>query len=346
MTPMLDTLQPGITLVLNDGGDVSDFGTSSSRRTTGEIPLHDAYSRAVMRAVKRIRPAVVHIEVEHAPAKRGLAPRTSTGSGFVISQDGYTITNSHIVAGARFLEVSLPDGREVEAELVGDDPETDLAVIKLDTTVERFAKMADSAAVEVGQVAIAIGSPYGFQHTVTSGIVSALGCSARTQGGQLIDNIIQTDAALNTGNSGGPLVNSAGEVIGVTTSLVMGTQGICFAVASNSAQLIAGWLIKEGHVRRSRLGVAAQNLAIQKKVVKQLSLQQETGVSVTAVEPQSAAQRAGLKAGDIIIALGHTLVKGVDDLHRLLTGFESQKTSITVLRNAAKIDLSIQPEAV
>lgn len=346
MTPMLDTLQPGITLVLNDGGDVSDFGTSSSRRGNGEIPLHDAYSRAVMRAVKRIRPAVVHIEVEHAPAKRGLAPRTSMGSGFVISQEGYTLTNSHIVAGSRYLEVSLPDGREVEAELVGDDPETDLAVIKLDATVDRFAKMADSAAVEVGQVAIAIGSPYGFQHTVTSGIVSALGCSARTNAGHLIDNIIQTDAALNAGNSGGPLVNSAGEVIGVTTSLVMGNQGICYAVASNSAQLIAGWLIKEGHVRRSRLGVAAQNLAIQKKVVKQLSLQQETGVSVTAVEPQSAAQKAGLKAGDIIIALGQSIVKGVDDLHRLLTGFEMQQTSITVLRNAAKIDLSIQPEAV
>lgn len=347
MTPMLDTLQPGITLVLNDGGDVSDFGSSSSRRTGGEIPLHDAYSRAVMRAVKRIRPAVVHIEVEHAPAKRGLAPRTGTGSGFVIAPDGYTLTNSHVVAGARSIEVSLPDGREVEAELVGDDPETDLAVIKLDTSVERFAKMADSTQVDVGQVAIAIGSPYGFQHTVTSGIVSALGRSMRTQSGRLIDNVIQTDAALNPGNSGGPLVNSAGEVIGVNTAVIMPAQGICFAIASNSAQLIAGWLIKEGRVRRSRLGVAAQNLAIHRKLVRHFGLQQDTGVSVTAIEPQSAAQKAGVKVGDIIIGLGQTIVKGVDDLHRLLTGYESEdKTSITVLRQTNKLDLSIKPEAV
>ena len=342
---MLDALQPGITLVLNDGGDVSDFGTSSSARR-GDIPLHDAYSRAVMRAVKRVRPAVVHIAVEKTAIRRGILPKSGGGSGFIIAPDGYTLTNSHVVAGAKSIEVSLPDGREVDAEVVGDDPETDLAVIKLKSDTEKFCKLADSSQVEVGQVAIAIGSPYGFQHTVTSGIVSALGRSMRTQSGHLVDNVIQTDAALNPGNSGGPLVNSAGEVIGVNTAVILPAQGLCFAIASNTAQLVAGWLIKEGYVRRSRLGLAAQNLAIARKLVRHFGLGSETGVNVMSVEPDSAAAKARLKAGDIIIALGNTAVSGVDDLHRLLTGYESHlETTVTVLRGAQKLDFAIHPQA-
>ncbi len=342
---MLDALQPGITLVLNDGGDVSDFGSSSLSRR-GEIPLHDAYSRAVMRAVKRVRPAVIHVAMEKTVARRGVLPKSGGGSGFVISADGYTLTNSHVVSGARSIEVSLPDGREVEAELVGDDPDTDLAVIKLASDTEKFCKLADSSQVEVGQVAIAIGSPYGFQHTVTSGVVSALGGSMRTQSGRLVDNVIQTDAALNPGNSGGPLVNSAGDVIGVSTSVIAPAHGLCFAIASNSAQLVADWLIKEGRVQRSRLGLAAQNSPIQRKLVRHFGLASQNGVSVLSIEPDSPASRAGLKSGDIIIALGETAVSAVDDMHRLLTGYESHlKTSITVLRQARKLDFSILPQA-
>jgi len=340
---MLDALQPGITLVLNDGGDVSDYGSSSTR---GDIALHDAYSRAVMRAVKRVRPAVVHITVEKAPLRRGVVRKSGSGSGFIIAADGYTLTNSHLVADALSIEVCLPDGRELEAELVGDDPSSDLAVIKLSTGVDKFCKLADSSQVEVGQVAIAIGSPYGFQHMVTSGIVSALGQSLRTQSGLLVDNVIQTDAALNPGNSGGPLVNSTGEVIGVNTVTIEPSQGICFAVASNTAQLVSDWLIREGHVQRSRLGVAAQNATIQRKLVKQFGLEAETGVGVMGVEPGSPASKAGLKTGDIIIAMGSNVVKGVDDLYRLLTGYECEhKTSVTLLRQASKIDRSILPEA-
>jgi S1-C subfamily serine protease len=343
---MLETLQPGITMVLNDGGDVSDFGNSAAARRGGEIPLHDAYSRAVMRAVKRVRPAVVHIAVEKASVRRGILPQGGTGSAFIIAPDGYTLTNSHVVSGAQSIEVSLPDGREVEAELVGDDPETDLAVVKLATATERFCKLADSSQVEVGQVAIAIGSPYGFQHTVTSGIVSALGRSMRTQSGRLVDNVIQTDAALNPGNSGGPLVNSAGEVIGVNTAVILPAQGICFAIASNTAQLVAGWLIKEGRVRRSRLGLGAQNITIVRKLVRHYGLEQETGVSILSVESSSPASKAGLKQGDIIVALGATKVTSIDDLHRLLTGYESHlKTSITFLRQAEKLEHSITPLA-
>jgi S1-C subfamily serine protease len=342
---MLDELQPGITLVLNDGGDVSDFGTSSTARR-GDLPLHDAYSRAVMRAVKRVRPAVIHITVEKTAVRRGILPKPGSGSGFIIAQDGYTLTNSHLISGAQSIEVSLPDGREVEAELVGDDPETDLAVIKLASGAEKYCKLADSSQIEVGQVAIAIGSPYGFQHTVTSGIVSALGRSMRTKTGRLVDNVIQTDAALNPGNSGGPLVNAVGEVIGVNTAVILPAQGICFAIASNTAKLVAGWLIKEGHVRRGLLGLAAQNAAIQRKLVRHFGLGFESGVSVMSVEPESPASRAGLKSGDIIIALGESAVSAVDDLHRLLTGYESDiETSITVLRQAKKLDLSILPQA-
>lgn len=342
---MLDELQPGITLVLNDGGDVSDFGTSSTARR-GDLPLHDAYSRAVMRAVKRVRPAVIHITVERTAARRGILPKAGSGSGFVIAPEGYTLTNSHLISGAQSIEVSLPDGREVEAELVGDDPETDLAVIKLASSAEKYCKLADSSQIEVGQVAIAIGSPYGFQHTVTSGIVSALGRSMRTKTGRLVDNVIQTDAALNPGNSGGPLVNAVGEVIGVNTVVILPAQGLCFAIASNTAKLVAGWLIKEGHVRRGLLGLAAQNAAIQRKLVRHFGLGSESGVSVMSVEPESPASRAGLKSGDIIIALGESAVSAVDDLHRLLTGYESHiETSITVLRQAKKLDLSILPQA-
>jgi S1-C subfamily serine protease len=302
--------------------------------------LRDAYSNAVTGAVRRVRPAVMHVEVERKGRDAG------SGTAFTITPDGYALTNSHVASQARSLKVSLPDGRESEAELVGDDPESDLAVIRIPAAAE-FCVLADSARLEVGQVAIAIGSPYGFQHTVTSGIVSALGRSMRTAGGRLIDNIIQTDAALNPGNSGGPLVDSRGEVIGVNTAVILPAQGICFAIAANTARLIAGWLIKEGRVRRSRIGLAAQTVPIQRRVVRHFGLLHGTGVRAQTVEPHNPASRAGVREGDIVVALGEEAVKDIDDLHRLLTGFDSARhTSITVLRGAQRLVLAIAPEQV
>jgi S1-C subfamily serine protease len=304
-----------------------------------DADLHDAYSAAVIRAVRRIRPAVVHIEV----ALEGKRP--GSGSGFVITPDGYILTNSHVAGKARALKVSLPDGRESAAELVGDDPDTDLAVIRLAAPVEEWCVLGDSRGVEVGQVAIAIGSPFGFQHTVTSGIVSALGRSMRSQAGTLIDDVIQTDAALNPGNSGGPLVSSAGEVIGVNTAVILPAQGICFAIGANTARLIAGWLITEGRVRRARIGVAGQNVPISRRYVRHFDLAGESGVRAVQVERGGPAERAGLREGDLIVGLGEDAVRGVDDLHRLLTGHEAtRETVLRIIRRTERFDLAVRPE--
>jgi S1-C subfamily serine protease len=300
--------------------------------------LLDTYSSAVTAAVRKVRPAVVHIAVGKPRAKGG------SGSGFVITPDGYVLTNSHVVSKASSLEVSLPDGRESSASLMGDDPDTDLAVIRLDAPVEEWSVLGDSRRVEVGQVAIAIGSPYGFQHTVTSGIVSALGRSMRSQGGRLIDDVIQTDAALNPGNSGGPLVDSRGEVIGVNTAIILPAQGICFAIGANTARVIAGWLIAEGRVPRARIGVAGENVPIARRYVRHFGLERETGVRAIQVERGAPADKAGVREGDLIIGLGADMVAGVDDLHRLLTGHEAvRETVIKVIRRTERIDLSILP---
>ncbi len=301
--------------------------------------LLDAYSRAVTRAVRRIRPAVVHIAVQ----REGQPP--GSGSGFVITPDGYVLTNSHVASRATSLVVSLPDGRESPAELVGDDPDSDLAVIRLAAKVDEWCVLADSRKVEVGQVAIAIGSPYGFQHTVTSGIVSALGRSMRSQAGRLIDDVLQTDAALNPGNSGGPLVNSRGEVIGVNTAVILPAQGICFAIGANTARVIAGWLITEGRVRRARIGVGGENVPIARRYVRHFGLERETGVRVQQVERDGPAERSGLKSGDLIIGLGEDIVSGVDDLHRLLTGHAAvRETTLRIIRRTERLDLAIRPE--
>ena len=305
----------------------------------GDEALHDAYSRAVTRAVRKIRPAVVHISVSRAGSRSG------AGSGFVITPDGYVLTNSHVAGKARSLQVSLPDGRESEAELVGDDPDTDLAVIRLAAPVDDWCVLGDSRRVEVGQVAIAIGSPYGFQHTVTSGIVSALGRSMRSQAGRLIDDVLQTDAALNPGNSGGPLVSSQGEVIGVNTAVILPAQGICFAIGANTARLIAGWLITEGRVRRARIGVAGENVPISRRYVRHFGLEGESGVRAIQVEREGPAARAGLREGDLIVGLGEEPVRGVDDLHRLLTGHEAvRETVLRVIRRTERLDLAVRPE--
>jgi S1-C subfamily serine protease len=289
--------------------------------------LFDAYSEAVAHAAEAAHPAVVHIEVRGNDAPGG------TGSGFFISPDGYLLTNSHVVHGAKELRVFLADGRRLEADRIGDDPDSDLAVLRVSADDLSHLALADSAAVRPGQIAIAIGSPMGFQQTVTAGIVSGLGRSLRGASGRLIDNVIQTDAALNPGNSGGPLVNTRGEVIGVNTAIIRPAQGICFAIASNTARWVAAWLIKEGRIRRSYIGVAGQNVPLLRKLMHHHKLGLETGVLVAGIEPDSPAARAGLAINDIIIALDGQATPAIDALHKLLTGDRiGERAIVTFLR--------------
>ncbi len=251
----------------------------------------DSYSRAVTRVVAKVGPSVVNIRVRHSnrDGRRG-SESAGTGSGFVIAPDGFILTNSHVVHGADGMEVTLADGRAFGASLVGQDPEADLAVIRIHAPQLVHAQFGDSKSIRVGQIAVAIGSPFGFHQTVTAGVVSALGRSMRSQSGRLIDNVIQTDAALNPGNSGGPLVNSQGEVIGVNTAIILPAQGICFAIASNTAEFVAAWLIKEGRIRRSWLGVAGQDVPIHRRVVRFHRLTADRGVLVAGVEPGQSRQ--------------------------------------------------------
>jgi S1-C subfamily serine protease len=289
--------------------------------------LVDAYSRAVASVVDTANPAVVHIEVRGNDAPRG------SGSGFFISPDGYILTNSHVVHGARELKVFLADGRKLAADLIGDDPETDLAVIRVSADDLAYLSFADSGAIRAGQIAIAIGSPMGFQQTVTAGIVSGLGRSLRAASGRLIDNVIQTDAALNPGNSGGPLVNTRGEVIGVNTAIIRPAQGICFAIASNTARWVVAWLIKDGRIRRSFIGLAGQNVPLLRKVVRYHHLKLDTGVLVVGLEANSPAARAGLLEGDVVLALDDAPTPAVDALHKILTGDRvGERAIITFLR--------------
>ncbi|HVZ65853.1 MAG TPA: trypsin-like peptidase domain-containing protein [Lacunisphaera sp.] len=276
--------------------------------------LLDAYSEAVSGAVATAHPAVVHIEVQ------GEKDPAGSGSGFFISPDGYLLTNSHVVHGARLLRVFLADGRKLEASLIGDDPATDLAVLRVSADELSHLRLADSDAVRPGQIAIAIGSPMGFQQTVTAGVVSGIGRSLRGATGRLIDNVIQTDAALNPGNSGGPLVDTRGEVIGVNTAIIRPAQGICFAIASNTARWVAAWLIKDGRIRRSYIGVAGQTVPLIRKVARYHKVDQATGVLVAGIEPDSPAARAGLLEGDVLLALDADVTPRVDSLHKLLTG--------------------------
>lgn len=289
--------------------------------------LLDAYSQAVSYAVSTAHPAVVHIEVRGNNASGG------SGSGFFISPDGYLLTNSHVVHGARELRVFLADGRKLPATLIGEDPDTDLAVLRVSADELAHLKLADSDAVRPGQIAIAIGSPMGFQQTVTAGIVSGLGRSLRGASGRLIDNVIQTDAALNPGNSGGPLVNTRSEVIGVNTAIIRPAQGICFAIASNTARWVTGLLIKDGRIRRSYIGLIGHNVPLIRKVTRYHKLTQETGVLVAGREKGSPADRAGLVEGDIVVAFDGSPTPTVNDLHKFLTSDRiGERAIITFLR--------------
>jgi S1-C subfamily serine protease len=304
----------------------------------GDVELLDSYSRTVSSVVQQVGPSVVNIEI-HARGNRG------GGSGFIFTPDGFILTNSHVVHNAERIDVMLADGSRYRARLIGDDPETDLAVIRVDDGADfRPAVLGDSASLVVGQVAIAIGNPMGFQTTVTAGIVSATARSFRAQSGRLIDNVIQTDAALNPGNSGGPLVNSRGEVIGVNTAIIMAAQGICFAIPINTAKWVAGRLIRDGRVRRSYIGMGGQNVPIHRKVVRHYNLPSDLGVLVLNVEPNSPAQRAGLVMGDVIIGLNDATIDTIDDLQRQLTEQRvGVPCTLKVIRHTEKLDLSIIP---
>ncbi len=308
--------------------------------------LFDAYSQAVVGAVESVSPSVVRIEVtQRLQTAHGARERAGSGSGFIVSPDGLVLTNSHVVHEAGRLEVVLSDGRRPDAVFLGEDPESDLAVLRIYAPNLASVRFADSARVRVGQLAIAIGSPYGFEATVTAGVISALGRSLRSQTGRLMDDIIQTDAALNPGNSGGPLVNSRGEVIGVNTAMILPAQGICFAIASNTAQWITGWLVKEGRVRRSYVGIAGQTAPIHARLRRHYRLTQDRGVLVSGVDPASPAQLAGLIEGDLIIAFKGQIIAGVDELLRKLVGTEIGINSpLTVLRRTEKLELAITPQ--
>src|SRR5256714_4337178 len=307
--------------------------------------LLDAYSHAVVTAAEKVSPSVAKIEVTQTVDRaRNGEPRERQGggSGFVFTPDGLVLTNSHVVHGATKISLSLPDGRHFPAHLIGDDPATDLAVIRIDAPNLTIAPLGDSQKLRVGQLAIAIGNPYGFQYTVTAGVVSALGRSLRSYSGRLIDDVIQTDASLNPGNSGGPLVSSDGRVIGVNTATIMGAQGLCFAIGMNTAKFVAGRLLRDGRIRRAYIGVEAQTAPLHRRLVRFYDLPQESGVIVSAVTPDSPAQRAGLREGDVIVALDGKPVAGVDDLHRLLTDAHvGLSSSLTVLRWTQKLELQV-----
>jgi len=313
--------------------------------------LLDAYSNAVISAAEKISPSVVNIEVHKRPEGRRtthyrLPDEThGSGSGFIFTPDGFILTNSHVVHLANRIDVTLADGRRFQGDLVGDDPDTDLAVVRVDGSKFAATPLGDSQRIRVGQLVIAIGNPYGFQCTVTSGVVSALGRSLRSMSGRLIDNVIQTDAALNPGNSGGPLVNSRGEVIGVNTAVILPAQGICFAIAINTAKFVAGKLIQEGKIRRSYIGLGGQNVSLHRRFVRFFNLPVESGVLVVSIEKKSPAQRAGLSEGDIVIAFDGKPVAGIDDLHRILTGEKvGVHMTLTILRRSEKLEIDIIPE--
>jgi S1-C subfamily serine protease len=298
-------------------------------------------------AAERVSPSVAKIEVTHKDRARNgeERERQGGGSGFVFTPDGLVLTNSHVVHKALSIKVSLADGRRVPARLIGEDPATDLAVVQIDAPNLTAAELGDSQKLRVGQVAIAIGNPYGFQYTVTAGVVSALGRSLRSYSGRMIDDVIQTDAALNPGNSGGPLVSSDGRVVGVNTATIMGAQGLCFAIGINTAKFVAGRLLRHGRIQRAYIGIEAQTVPLHRRLVRFYDLAKETGVLVTGVANESPAGRAGLLEGDVVVAFGSNPVAGIDDLHRLLTDAQVRvRSAITVLRHTERLELSIVPQ--
>ncbi|HEX2661124.1 MAG TPA: trypsin-like peptidase domain-containing protein [Polyangia bacterium] len=317
----------------------------------GDAILLDAYSRSITAVADQVSPSVVKIDVEGAPAParpggrgREPAPAGGSGSGFVFTPDGYVLTNSHVVSGAKQMFATLLDGRRLPAHLVGDDPDSDLAVVRIYGTELVPVTFADSSALKVGQIAIAIGNPYGFDCTVTAGVVSALGRSLRTKTGRLVDDVVQTDAALNPGNSGGPLCDAAGRVIGVNTAAILPAQGICFAIAANTATFVLGKLVREGRIQRAYLGVVGQTVPLHRRVVRYHELEKERAVLVASVDAQSPAAQAGVRDGDLIVGFDDQIIASVDDLHRLLSEDRvGRDVRLTVLRGSQKDVVAVRP---
>lgn len=344
-------MEPEFELINSEPGPPNDSRSvrDESVQEPAEDPM-DAYSRAVITAAERVSPSVVYIEVHQAVrSRRRIAPRMprealGSGSGFIFTPDGFILTNSHVVQGANKIEVTVSDGHKHQADLIGDDPDTDLAVIRINAPNLVPAHLGDAQRIRVGQLVVAIGNPYGFQYTVTAGVVSALGRSLRAQTGRLMDDVIQTDAALNPGNSGGPLVNARGEVIGVNTAMILPAQGICFATSIDTAKFVASRLIRDGKVNRSYIGLAGQNVPLPRRIVRFYSLSVESGILVVSFEGNSPARDAGLREGDVIISFDEHPTAGIDDLHKLLTedriGHES---ALVVIRGTEKLTLKITP---
>jgi S1-C subfamily serine protease len=329
-------MRPALTLV----EDLDDSPSSSAAKPSpilADDSLLDAYSQAVVSAADRISPAVVKIDVHRNPSQhRGESG--GSGSGFLFTPDGLILTNSHVVSGASEVEVTLRDGQSLDADILGDDPHTDLAVVRVSGSKLPTVQFGTSRSIRVGQLAIAIGNPYGFECTVTAGVVSALGRSMRAYSGRLIDDVIQTDAALNPGNSGGPLSNSRGEVIGVNTAIIMAAQGICFATAIDTAKVVVTQILQHGKVRRGWLGIAGQNTPLSRRTVRHHELDIESGVRIASVEPGSPAEKAGLREGDVVVSYDGMAVAGIDDVHRLLTETRvGQEAPIVVLRRGEKL---------
>jgi S1-C subfamily serine protease len=320
-------------------------------RANPEEQLLDAYSQAVISVVQKVSPAVVNIDVQRQVTGRSRNSQAYTqevqgnGSGFVFTPDGYILTNSHVVHDASKIEVTLSDGRNFTAQLIGDDPDTDLAVIRINAPNLVAAPLGNSESLRVGQLAIAIGNPYGFQATVTSGVISATGRSFRSRSGRLIDNMIQTDAALNPGNSGGPLVTSHGEVIGINTAVILSAQGLCFAVPINTATMIIPALLREGKVKRGYIGIGGQNVELPRRVVLYHELAVERGILVISVEVSGAAHKAGLIEGDVIVGFDGEPIGSVDELHKFLSHERvGVRSRLTILRRNQKVVLDIIPE--
>ena len=310
-----------------------------------EDALLDSYSQAVTRVVEQVSPSVVNITVSKGRPTRFNPEGRGTGSGFVFTPDGYVMTNSHVVHGAEEVEVVLVDGRHFQARLIGDDPGTDLAVVRITAPDLTAVRLGDSRYLKPGQLVIAIGNPYGFQCPVTAGVVSALGRSLRSISGRLIDDVIQTDAALNPGNSGGPLVTACGDVVGVNTAIVMAAQGICFAIPSSTARQVAGPLIRAGHIRRAYIGIGGQNINLPRRLVRYHGLAADSGVLIIQVEPNSPAGRAGLRERDLLVEYEGRPTKDIDDLGRMLTEQRiGTKTRMTVIRGPDKLAIEVVPD--
>ncbi len=321
--------------------DESDglFGLNQRVPQEAGLDALDPYSRAVVDTVDRVGPTVVHIHGTKADGAR-----LGSGSGVIYTPDGYLLTNSHVVSGAARLTASLTDGRQAAARLVGDDPDTDLAVLQIDADHLEYAPLGDSQALRVGQLVVAIGNPFGFQTTVTAGVVSALGRSLRARSGRLIDSVIQTDAPLNPGNSGGPLVSARGEVVGINTAIIAAGQGICFAISSNTATFVAQRLMRDGRVKRSQIGVAGQNVMLDRRLVRHHALAKPSGILVSSLTEGGPGDAAGLLPGDVIVGFADQAIGGIDDLHRLLTDERvGAAHDLIVLRRAERRTFAVFP---